>query len=73
MEKLLESMQADGLESYIILQATHAKHCIFGGHREKAEPILELIEGDNIKENLNACQVVLYTNLNCIFVCSVLL
>jgi hypothetical protein len=43
----------------IILQATYAKHCIFGGHREKAEPILELIEGDDIKENLNACQVVL--------------
>jgi pentatricopeptide repeat protein len=59
MEKVVESMQADGIEPDILLQATLAKHYIFGGHRDKAEPILELMEGDDIKANRNACQVVL--------------
>jgi hypothetical protein len=40
-----------------MLQDTLAK--LFSGHGKKAEPILELIEGDDIKKNLNACQVVL--------------
>uniref|UniRef100_A0ACD5VNK3 Uncharacterized protein n=1 Tax=Avena sativa TaxID=4498 RepID=A0ACD5VNK3_AVESA len=59
MEKVVESMQAEGIEPDILLQATLAKHYIFGGHREKAEPILELMEGDDIKENRSACHVVL--------------
>jgi hypothetical protein len=59
MEKVVESMQANDVESDIMLQATHAKHYIFGRHREKAEPILELIEGDDIKKKLYTYQVVL--------------
>lgn len=59
MEKVVESMHAEGIEPDILLQATLAKHYIFGGHREKAEPILELMEGDDIKENRSACHVVL--------------
>ncbi|KAM0842124.1 hypothetical protein ACQ4PT_020062 [Festuca glaucescens] len=59
MEKVVESMQAEGIEPDILLQATLAKHYIFGGHREKAVPILELMEGDDIKANRNACQVLL--------------
>ncbi|KAK1664414.1 hypothetical protein QYE76_052573 [Lolium multiflorum] len=59
MEKVVESMQADGIEPDILLQATLAKHYIFGGHRGKAETILELMEGDDIKANRNACHVVL--------------
>jgi hypothetical protein len=40
MEKVVESMQTYGVESYIMLQATLPKHCIFGGHHEKAKSIL---------------------------------
>jgi pentatricopeptide repeat protein len=59
MEKVIQAMQAEGVEPDILLQATLVKHYIFGGLREKAEPILELMEGDDIKGNRNACQFVL--------------
>ncbi|KAG8052582.1 hypothetical protein GUJ93_ZPchr0001g30096 [Zizania palustris] len=59
MEKVIQTMQDDGIEPDLTIQATIAKHYIFGGHREKAEKILEQIEGDDIKENRAACKFVL--------------
>uniref|UniRef100_A0A0A9DX64 PROP1-like PPR domain-containing protein n=1 Tax=Arundo donax TaxID=35708 RepID=A0A0A9DX64_ARUDO len=59
MEKVVESMQADGIEPDLMFQATIARHYIFGGHREKAEAILESMEGDDIKGNRAACKILL--------------
>ncbi|CAM0880994.1 unnamed protein product [Alopecurus aequalis] len=59
MEKVVQAMQVDGVEPDLLLQATMAKHYIFGGQREKAEPILESMEGDDIKGNRTACKVLL--------------
>ena len=59
MEKVVQAMEAEGVEPDILLQATMAKHYIFGGQREKAEPILESMEGDDIKGNRTACKVLL--------------
>ncbi|KQK03956.1 pentatricopeptide repeat-containing protein At1g80270, mitochondrial [Brachypodium distachyon] len=58
MEKVVQSMEAEGITPDLLLQATIAKHYIFGGHREKAEAILESMEGD-MKENRNACKMVM--------------
>uniref|UniRef100_A0A0E0MUQ5 PROP1-like PPR domain-containing protein n=1 Tax=Oryza rufipogon TaxID=4529 RepID=A0A0E0MUQ5_ORYRU len=59
MEKVIQAMQADGIEPDLLIQATIARHYIFGGYREKAEAILEQIEGDDINENRSACKFVL--------------
>uniref|UniRef100_A0A0A9CRE6 PROP1-like PPR domain-containing protein n=1 Tax=Arundo donax TaxID=35708 RepID=A0A0A9CRE6_ARUDO len=59
MEKVVESMQADGIEPDLLFQATTARHYIFTGHREKAEAILESMEGDDIKGNRAACKTLL--------------
>ncbi|KAF0917448.1 hypothetical protein E2562_020567 [Oryza meyeriana var. granulata] len=59
MEKVIQTMQADGIEPDILIQATVARHYIFGGHHEKAEAILGQIEGDDIIENRSACKFVL--------------
>ncbi|VAH60386.1 unnamed protein product [Triticum turgidum subsp. durum] len=59
MEKVIESMQAEGVEPDLLFQATIAKHYIFAGHREKAEAILESMEGGDIKGNRNACKILL--------------
>ncbi|GJN06328.1 hypothetical protein PR202_ga24048 [Eleusine coracana subsp. coracana] len=59
MEKVVESMQGEGIKPDYMLQATIARHYIFNGHHEKAEALLESMEGDNIKENRNACKVLL--------------
>lgn len=59
MEKVVESMQAEGVEPDLLFQATIAKHYIFGGHREKAETILESMEGGDINGNRNACKILL--------------
>uniref|UniRef100_A0A0D9UZR1 PROP1-like PPR domain-containing protein n=1 Tax=Leersia perrieri TaxID=77586 RepID=A0A0D9UZR1_9ORYZ len=59
MEKVIQTMQADGIEPDIMFQATIARHYIFSGHREKAEAILGQMEGDDIKENRPACKILL--------------
>ncbi|XP_044975911.1 pentatricopeptide repeat-containing protein At1g80270, mitochondrial-like [Hordeum vulgare subsp. vulgare] len=59
MEKVVESMQAEGVEPDLLFQATIVKHYIFAGHREKAEAILESMEGGDIKGNRNACKILL--------------
>jgi hypothetical protein len=59
MEKVIESMQQEGIESDQMFQATIAKYYIFNGHREKAEAIVGSIEGDDIKKNRAACTILL--------------
>ncbi|XP_006644067.2 pentatricopeptide repeat-containing protein At1g80270, mitochondrial-like [Oryza brachyantha] len=59
MEKVIETMQADGIEPDHLIQATIARHYIFCGHREKAEAILGQMEEDDITENRSACKFVL--------------
>ncbi|XP_052138690.1 pentatricopeptide repeat-containing protein At1g80270, mitochondrial-like [Oryza glaberrima] len=59
MEKVIQAMQADGIEPDLLFQATIARHYIFGGYREKAEAILEQMVGDDINENRSACKFVL--------------
>uniref|UniRef100_A0A0E0JH51 PROP1-like PPR domain-containing protein n=1 Tax=Oryza punctata TaxID=4537 RepID=A0A0E0JH51_ORYPU len=59
MEKVIQAMQADGIEPDLLIQATIARHYIFGGYREKAEAILGQMEGDDISENRPACKFVL--------------
>ncbi|TVU03208.1 hypothetical protein EJB05_51267, partial [Eragrostis curvula] len=59
MEKVVESMQGEGIEPDLSFQSTIARHYIFNGQREKAEAILESMEGDDIKGNRSACKMLL--------------
>jgi pentatricopeptide repeat protein len=59
MEKVIESMQREGIEPGQMFQATIAKYYIFNGHCEKAEAIVGSIEGDDIKQNRAACTILL--------------
>ncbi|KAG9454900.1 hypothetical protein H6P81_007804 [Aristolochia fimbriata] len=55
MEQVVETMKAEGMEPDLQTQSIIAKYYSFGGFREKAEKVLQEMEGDNLKENRGAC------------------
>ncbi|KAG1338314.1 pentatricopeptide repeat-containing protein, mitochondrial [Cocos nucifera] len=59
MEQIVERMKADGMEPDLSTQAMIANHYIFGGLNDKAETTLKKMEGDDIKDNRNACKALL--------------
>ncbi|CAO2192716.1 unnamed protein product [Urochloa humidicola] len=59
MEKVIKEMEAEGVEPDLMFNATIARHYIFGGQREKAEALLESMEGDDISTNRAACKILL--------------
>ncbi|RLN24662.1 pentatricopeptide repeat-containing protein [Panicum miliaceum] len=59
MEKVVEQMETEGIEPDLMFQATIARHYIFDGQREKAEALLESMEGDDINTNRVACKILL--------------
>jgi len=59
MEKVVEQMETEGIEPDLMFQATIARHYIFDGQREKAEALLESMEGDDINTNRAACKILL--------------
>ncbi|KAL3534660.1 hypothetical protein ACH5RR_003121 [Cinchona calisaya] len=59
MEKIVETMKDKGLKLDIGMKALLAKHYISGGLKEKAESLLQEMEGADIKENRHACQSLL--------------
>lgn len=58
MDKIVQTMKAEGIEPDINTQAILVKHYIFGGLKEKAEAILREMESDNLKDRW-VCRVVL--------------
>ncbi|CAO2162192.1 unnamed protein product [Urochloa humidicola] len=59
MEQVIKEMEAQGVEPDLMFNATIARHYIFGGQREKAEALLESMEGDDISTNRAACKILL--------------
>jgi pentatricopeptide repeat protein len=59
MEKVVEQMETEGVEPDLMFQATIARHYIFDGQREKAEALLESMEGDDINTNRAAWKILL--------------
>ncbi|KAL3533534.1 hypothetical protein ACH5RR_007055 [Cinchona calisaya] len=59
MENLVESMKDEGIEPDFSVKAILVKHYISGGLKEKAESLLEEMEGVDIKENRWACHSLL--------------
>ncbi|CAO2203235.1 unnamed protein product [Urochloa humidicola] len=59
MEKIIQQMEAEGVEPDLRFNYTIARHYIFNGHREKAEALLESMEGDDISTNRAACKFLL--------------
>jgi hypothetical protein len=69
MEKVVESMEKDGIafkkmekdgiEPDLMFNTTIARHFLFNGQREKAETLLESMEGDDIQKNRAACKALL--------------
>ncbi|TKW12453.1 hypothetical protein SEVIR_5G036700v4 [Setaria viridis] len=59
MEKVIEQMETEGVEPDLTFKATAARHYIFDGQREKAEALLESMEGDDINTNRAACKILL--------------
>ncbi|XP_072976393.1 pentatricopeptide repeat-containing protein At1g80270, mitochondrial-like [Typha angustifolia] len=59
MEQIVETMRAEGMEPDILIQAMVAKYYIYAGLKDKADAILKKIEGDGVKENRDACKVIL--------------
>lgn len=67
MEKVIQSMEADGIEPDLMFNATIARHYIFLGQREKAEALLKSMEGDDVEKNHAARKILLplYAFLGC--------
>ncbi|KAE8697760.1 Pentatricopeptide repeat-containing protein [Hibiscus syriacus] len=59
MDQIVETMKAEGLELDILTQSILAKHYVSAGLAEKAEEVLKMMEGDNIKENRWGCRFLL--------------
>ncbi|CAL4957163.1 unnamed protein product [Urochloa decumbens] len=59
MEKIIQQMETGGIEPDLMFNATIARHYIFNGQREKAEALLESMEGDDISTNRAACKILL--------------
>ncbi|XVE60973.1 hypothetical protein DITRI_Ditri06bG0003500 [Diplodiscus trichospermus] len=59
MDQIVETMKAQGIEPDIHIQSLLVKHYVSGGLMEKAEEVLKVIEGDNIKENRWVCRFLL--------------
>ncbi|CAL4976791.1 unnamed protein product [Urochloa decumbens] len=59
MEKIIQQMETEGIEPDLMFNATIARHYIFNGQREKAEALLESMEGDDISTNRAACKILL--------------
>lgn len=66
MEQIVERMKAEGLMPDPIIQSTVIGFYIVGGLNEKAEAALKEMEGDDIRENRDACKFLLplYASLN---------
>uniref|UniRef100_A0A803LT10 PROP1-like PPR domain-containing protein n=1 Tax=Chenopodium quinoa TaxID=63459 RepID=A0A803LT10_CHEQI len=65
MEQIVETMRAEGITPNFRIQATLARHYAFGGLKEKAEAILQEMEGDDLNSNRGVCPILLsiYANL----------
>ncbi|XP_021744488.1 pentatricopeptide repeat-containing protein At1g80270, mitochondrial-like [Chenopodium quinoa] len=65
MEQIVETMRAEGVKPNFRVQATLARHYAFGGLKEKAEAILQEMEGDDLNSNRGVCPILLliYANL----------
>ncbi|KAI3682321.1 hypothetical protein L1987_82223 [Smallanthus sonchifolius] len=59
MEQVVEAMKAEGIDPNIKLKAALAKHYIYGRLKEKAEVILQEIEGNDLKSNRWVCSILL--------------
>ncbi|KAI3830262.1 hypothetical protein L1987_04399 [Smallanthus sonchifolius] len=59
MEQIVEAMKAEGIDLDIKIKAALAKHYIYGRLKEKAEVILQEIEGNDLKSNRWVCSVLL--------------
>ncbi|XP_027123250.1 pentatricopeptide repeat-containing protein At1g80270, mitochondrial-like [Coffea arabica] len=60
MEKIVETMKDDDIEPDFATKALLARHYISGGLKEKAESLLQEMEGVDIKENRWACHSFLH-------------
>ncbi|KAI4319634.1 hypothetical protein MLD38_033212 [Melastoma candidum] len=59
MEKILETMQAEGVEPDKSIECLLAKHYVATGENDKAKSVLKKIEGDELEQNRWAYPVLL--------------
>lgn len=59
MEQIVETMRAEGVKPNTRIQATLARHYVFGGLKEKAEAILKEMEGEDLQSNRGVCPILL--------------
>ncbi|XP_020243750.1 pentatricopeptide repeat-containing protein At1g80270, mitochondrial-like isoform X2 [Asparagus officinalis] len=59
IEQIVEKMKAEGMWPDLMIQSMVVEYYIFAGFSEKAEAALKEMEGDDIKENRDACKFVL--------------
>lgn len=55
MEQIVEKMKAEGVEPDIVTQIAVANYYTSAGLKDKAEAVLKEVEGENLKENRQAC------------------
>ncbi|XAR68405.1 hypothetical protein NMG60_11003508 [Bertholletia excelsa] len=59
MEKIAETMKAEGIEPDLRIKAKMAEHYISNGFKEKGEAVLQELEDGNLEENRGACRFLL--------------
>lgn len=59
MDKLVETMKADGIEADVSTKAVLAKYYAIAGQKEKAVAIVKELEGDNLRKNRNVCHLLI--------------
>lgn len=64
MEQIIETMQAEGMKPNARVQATIARHYVYGGLKEKAVAVLKEMEGDDLESNRGVCPTLLITYAN---------
>ncbi|ESQ35253.1 hypothetical protein EUTSA_v10007131mg [Eutrema salsugineum] len=59
MEQIVEAMKSEGVELDLRAQSIIARHYASAGLKEKAEKVLQEMEGENLEANRHVCKILL--------------